>query len=62
MNGVGLAILIIVMLCWICLFTWLGVEKCKQNNAIGIVYLFLGLGILGLIIGLCMIYNNKNKN
>lgn len=58
----GITICIIVtLLCWIGLFTWLGVERCKQDDYLGIVFLFLGLSFLGLLIGVCIICNNKNK-
>ena len=52
-------ILLIVLIC-IIFFTISGIGLCKEENYIGIVLLFLGLNLLGLIIGVCIIQNAKN--
>lgn len=37
-----------------------GVTLCKSNNALGILLLVIPLNVIGLIIGICLIYNAKN--
>ncbi|MGL5268182.1 MAG: hypothetical protein ACRC8P_00200 [Spiroplasma sp.] len=38
-----------------------GISLCKENNALGIIPLFLTLNILGIIIGIAILYNLKQK-
>ncbi len=61
--SIGLIMLII----WICFVFWVvfliwGIILCSSNNnALGVLLLFLTLNVFGLIIGFSLLYNNKNK-
>ncbi|WP_425381656.1 hypothetical protein [Spiroplasma endosymbiont of Polydrusus pterygomalis] len=60
--SIGLIMLII----WICFVFWVvfliwGIILCSSNNALGVLLLFLTLNVFGLIIGLFLLYNSKNK-
>ncbi len=54
---------VIVLLCipMYLLFVFFGYIYCKQNNSWGVVLLFISLNIIGLILGVCLLYNSKNK-
>lgn len=66
MSQIGFISLIIFLVITLLLIEFLliknGLRLCKDNNAIGIVLLFIALNFLGLIIGIAIIYNLKNKN
>lgn len=56
---VVLAVLIIFVMC---LLSWIGVDLCNEGKYLGVVLLFITLNLLGLLIGLGLIYNHiKNK-
>ncbi|WP_338977493.1 hypothetical protein [Spiroplasma endosymbiont of Panzeria rudis] len=52
---------IIGAITWILLIKY-GIKYCNKNNAIGVVMLFISLNILGLVIGLAILWNIKNNN
>lgn len=39
-----------------------GIILCKSNNTLGILLLVIPLNVIGLVIGICLIYNSKNGN
>lgn len=61
MNVGVICFIVLAILLTIILLTIYGISMCKENNALGLIPLFIGLNILGLIIGICIIYNVKNK-
>lgn len=40
-------------------FIYLGVKQCKENNATGLIWMFLGLSFLGLVIGYVLLSKAK---
>lgn len=60
MNGWFYFLIAIAVLLWFT-FTIIGFNLCSKNNAIGIVILFITMNILGLLFGIAIFYNNKNK-
>lgn len=60
MNGWFYFLIAIALLLWL-IFTIIGFNLCSKNNAIGIVILFITMNILGLLFGIAIFYNNKNK-
>lgn len=61
MNNDLLVLVIFLITAFVLSFTFFGIILCKNNNAIGIVLLFLSLNIFGLILGFAILYNSKNK-
>lgn len=61
----GWLLIIILFSSWILLlliiiFSLVGIRLCDyNNNRLGILILFLTLNIVGLILGICIINNNK---
>lgn len=55
----GFIILIILLISAPMIF-W-GCYLCKENNAVGLVLLFIPLNVLGLLIGITILYNLKQK-
>lgn len=42
-------------------FTLLGIKQCKENNIIGLIWLFIGLNFFGLVIGYVLLAKAKNE-
>ncbi|MDQ7982917.1 MAG: hypothetical protein REH79_01690 [Spiroplasma sp.] len=57
-----IAIIIIIVLIICGVLSFFGCRMCIDDNALGLILLFFGLNLLGLIIGICLLYNNKNKS
>ncbi|WP_342276213.1 hypothetical protein [Spiroplasma endosymbiont of Nebria brevicollis] len=53
-------LLIIGIFAWIILTT-LGLFMCNDNNAMGVIILFITLNLIGLLLGIAIIYNKKQK-
>ncbi len=58
---------LITFIIWICLVIWIvfliwGISLCNSNNALGIILLFLTLNLIGLIIGIFLLYNKNKQN
>ncbi len=60
LMSIGTIILLIIIgiFAWIILTT-MGLYMCNDNNAIGIVFLFITLNLIGLLLGIAIIYNKK---
>ncbi|WP_425380883.1 hypothetical protein [Spiroplasma endosymbiont of Polydrusus pterygomalis] len=60
MSFVLIMIIIVGVFFWL-LLTFLGLFMCINNNAIGIVLLFITLNLIGLLLGIAILYNKKQK-
>ncbi len=58
--GIIILLIIIGIFVWIIL-TIMGLYMCNDNNALGIVFLFITLNLIGLLLGISIIYNKKQK-
>lgn len=57
---------LITLIIWVCFVIWIvlliwGISLCKNHNLFGVLLLFIALNVFGLIIGIYLLYNNKNK-
>lgn len=56
----GIYMAVVVFIFFVFLISKHGIWLCKNNNAVGIIFLFLSLNIWGLILGCSMLYNARN--
>ncbi len=57
-TGIIAIIIIFGVIIWLLLVIF-GVKLCNNNNALGVLLLFIPLNIFGLILGCCLLYNKR---
>lgn len=55
---ISISLIVYISIFIVCLYN--GINLCKSNNALGILVLIIPLNIIGLILGICLIYNAKH--
>ncbi len=58
MSAVIIFLILIGITIWL-LLTIMGLYMCGDNNAIGVVLLFITLNLIGLLLGIAIIHNKK---